>query len=61
MQQVDLCDLLEHFAGEMLGGGKARAREHDLARMPLGIGDQFLDVIGWKSGRVTIIRLAVAI
>ena len=31
MQQVDSCDLLEHFAGKMLGGGKAGAGEHDLA------------------------------
>ena len=46
MQQVDFGDLLEHFAGEMLGGGKAGAGEHDLAGMVLGVGDQFLDVAG---------------
>ena len=46
MQQVDVCDLLEHFAGKMLGGGKAGAGEHDLAGMVLGVGHQLLHVVG---------------
>src|SRR5262245_23862311 len=48
MQQIDFCGLLEHFSGEMLGGGKARTCEHDLAWIGLSGSDEFLNIVRWK-------------
>ena len=48
VQQIHLGGLLEHFAGEMLGGGKAGARKYDLARIGLGRGDQLFHAVGRK-------------
>ena len=48
MEQIHAGNLLEQFAGEMLGGGKARAREHDLARIGLGGLDQLFHIVGGK-------------
>ena len=60
MEQVHAGDLLEQFAGEMLGGGKAGAGKDDLARIGFGGVDQLFHSVGGKSGRVTIKRLALA-
>src|SRR4029453_17019189 len=48
MQQIDLRGLLEHFSGGMVGCGKARTCEHDLARVGLRSSDELLHIVRWK-------------